>query len=196
MTIREMKRKSIYIITRFIKYIEENSYEKIYLYNFMPDFDVKYMYHEEDEDDGVCWVQFLSDDEDKLDDMDNYDFSNDSAHEIIYFYSCKYSDLFSEEPEILGSYSIVYTRQNDGWQILYAPDGDIIFKTSMALSLECGLQEIYYDNNDNIIAKYSGYNQVNEKSLFEKADGQIINEDELRTLLENLSPNDVLEGCI
>lgn len=172
-----------------------------YPVNILPGFDVKYMYHYEDEEENVCWVIFSSDDEDKIDDIDNYDFSNGSAQMIMYFYNCRYNDLFSVDSKILGAYKYVYTGKNsdgrfDGWQIMYAPDGDVIFKTDIDDGLECGLHKIYYDNNDNIIAKYSGYDKENEKILFEKANGETINEDELRTLLESLCPNEYLSGLV
>ena len=148
-----------------------------YPVNVMPDFQVKSMVYEETEN-GITYVTFCSDSSDKLDDIENYDFSNGSAEFIYYIYNCSYNDILS-----------------DGWEIMYAPDGDIIFKTDTNRLL-CGLHEIYYDNNDNIIAKSSGYDEENDKTLFEKADGTIINEDEMRNYLEKLCPNEYLMGLI
>lgn len=171
-----------------------------YPINLPLDFEVKDVEYGEDEDDNITFVQFCSDDYDKLDDIENYDFSNGYAQFITYIYNCSYNELIEGKGKILGSYKSVHTGKNsngfDGWQIMYAPDGDIIFKTDIDEQLECGLSKIYYDNHDNIIAKYSGYDKENEKSLFEKADGTIINEDELRTLLESLCPNEYLSGLV
>lgn len=186
-------------------YNENDSKQKIFSYlgndypvNVMPDFQVKSMVYEETEN-GITYVTFCSDSSDKLDDIENYDFSNGSAEFIYYIYNCSYNDILSEKAEILGAYSFSYSGKNsngfDGWEIMYAPDGVIIFKTDTNRLL-CGLHEIYYDNNDNIIAKSSGYDEENDKTLFEKADGTIINEDEMRNYLEKLCPNEYLMGLI
>ena len=168
-----------------------------YPVNSTLDFEVKDMDYEEVDD--VTYVSFWSDDADKIDDIDNYDFSNGKAQVITYIYDCNYNGLINGKGRILGSYKYEYSAKNpngfDGWQTMYAPDGDIIFKTDMNY-LECGLYSIYYDNNDNVIARYSDYDNTNSKCLFEKFDGAIINDDELRALLESLCPNKYLEDLI
>lgn len=168
-----------------------------YPVNSTLDFEVKDMEYEEEDD--VTYVSFCSDDADKLDDIENHDFSNGKAQWIIYIYDCNYNDLINGGGRILGSYKYEYSAKNpngfDGWQTMYAPDGDIIFKTDLNY-LECGLYSIYYDNNDNVIARYSDYDNTNSKCLFEKSDGTIIDDDELRTLLERFCPNEYLEGFI
>lgn len=172
-----------------------------YLTNIELDFIVNDMVYTDEAESGVNLVVFCSMDYDEFsDNIENYDFSNGPAKAVGIIYDLPYSEVISGNAKILGSYEIAYTGKNSdsfsGWQIVYNPDGEVIFKTDVNTTLECGLHENYYDKNDNAIASYYGWDNENETSLWKDSNGDLINETDLRTLLESMCSNDYLKNFI
>lgn len=180
---------------------QNNSNQKIFSYlgnnypvNVLPNFEVKDM--EYSEEDSIIYLTFSSENSEILDNIENYDFSNGNAEIITYIYNGTYNDLFNEKCKILGSFKyIYYSNPFDGCEIIYAPDGNIVYKNDLDMT-ECGLYRTYFDKQDNIIAKYFGYDEINKKSLWKNSNDELVNEDELKSLLENLCPNEYLMGII
>lgn len=169
--------------------------------NIELDFMVNDMVHTDKEESGVNLIIFSSIDYDELsDNIENYDFSNGPAKAVGIIYDLPYNEVIAGNAKILGSYEVEYTGKNydsfSGCQIVYNPDGEIIFKTDVNTPLECGLHKNYYDKNDNSIASYYGWDNENETSLWKNSNGDLINETELRTLLESMCPNDYLKNFI
>lgn len=170
-----------------------------YITNSSLDFEVVDL--EYDEDAGVTVIMFFSDDPMEIDYIDEtYDFSSGPAQAIAFVYDAPYSEIINGNGNILGSYKIryenAYSGYVDGWQIMYDENGEEIFKTDIFGILECGLHEYYYDKNDNVIASEYGWDSENESSLWIDKDGNILDEYELRTLLENMCPNEYLKNFI
>lgn len=169
--------------------------------NIELDFIVNDMVYTDEAESGVNLVVFCSMDYDEFsDNIENYDFVNGPAKAVGIIYDLPYSEVVAGKAKILGSYKIVYTGKNSdsfsGWQIAYNPDGEVIFKTDVNLTLECGLHKNYYDKNDNAIASYYGWDNENQTSLWKDSNGDLINETDLRTLLESMCPNDYLKSFI
>lgn len=169
--------------------------------NIELDFIVNDMVYTDEAESGVNLVVFCSMDYDEFsDNIENYDFSNGPAKAVGIIYDLPYSEVIAGNAKILGSYEIAYTGKNSdsfcGWQIVYSPDGEVIFKTDVNTTLECGLHENYYDKNDIAIASYYGWDKENETSLWKDSNGDLINETDLRTLLESMCPNDYLKNFI
>lgn len=169
--------------------------------NIELDFIVNDMVYTDEAESGVNLVVFCSIDYDEFsDNIENYDFSKGPAKAVGIIYDLPYSEVIAGNAKILGSYEIAYTGKNldsfSGWQIVYSPDGEVIFKTDVNTTLECGLHENYYDKNDIAIASYYGWDKENETSLWKDCNGDLINETDLRTLLESMCPNDYLKNFI
>lgn len=165
------------------------------------DFEVHDMVYTNEADSGVNLVVFCSMDYDEFsDNIENYDFSNGPAKAVGIIYDLPYNEVIEGKAKILGSYEITYTGKNSdsfsGWQVLYDPDGELIYKTDVNMTLECGLHENYYDKNNNAIASYYGWDNENETSLWKDSNGDLIDEAELRNLLKNMCPNDYLKNFI
>lgn len=172
-----------------------------YPINIDLNFVVQDVVHTDEEESGINLVIFCSMDYDEFsDNIENYDFSNGYAQAIGVIYNLPYNEIVSGNAEILGAVETVYTGKSSdsfsGWYILYDPDGEVIFKTDVNTSLECGLHKNYYDKNDVSIASYSGWDDENATSLWTDSNGSIINETELRKLLESMCPNEYLRGLI
>lgn len=165
------------------------------------DFEVHDMVYTNEADSGVNLVVFCSMDYDEFsDNIENYDFSNGPAKAVGIIYDLPYNEVIEGKAKILGSYEITYAGKNsdsfNGWQVLYDPDGELIYKTDVNMPLECGLHENYYDKNNNAIASYYGWDNENETSLWKDSNGDLIDEAELRNLLKNMCPNDYLKNFI
>ncbi len=172
-----------------------------YPINVDVNFVVQDVVYTDEEESGVNLVIFCSMDYDELsDNIENYDFSNGYAQAVGVIYDSPYSEIVSGNAEILGAAETVYTGKSldsfSGWYILYDPAGKVIFKTDVNAPLECGLHKNYYDKNDVSIASYYGWDDENATSLWTDNDGNIINEQQLRSLLENMCPNDYLRSFI
>ncbi|MCH5316490.1 MAG: hypothetical protein J1E05_00815 [Eubacterium sp.] len=173
-----------------------------YPINSSLDFEVKDVidmdYYEDLGASGITVIMFCSDDYETIDYIDkNYDFSTGPAQAIAFIYDAPYREVVNGNANILGSYKVryenAYSGYVDGWQIMYDENGEVVFKTDIFSILECGLHEYYYDENDNAIASYYGWDSERENSLWTDRDGNIINEVELITLLENMCPNEYLK---
>ncbi len=171
-----------------------------YPINIDLNFVVQDVVHTDEEESGINLVIFCSMDYDEFsDNIENYDFSNGYAQAIGVIYNLPYNEIVSGNAKILGAVEAVYTGKSSdsfsGWNILYDPDGEVIFKTDVN-TLECGLYRNYYDKNDNSIASYSGWDDENATNLWTDSNGSIINETQLRELLESMCPNEYLRSMI
>lgn len=172
-----------------------------YPINIDLNFVVQDVVHTDEEESGINLVIFCSMDYDEFsDNIENYDFSNGYAQAIGVIYNLPYNEIVSGNAEILGTVETVFTGKSSdsftGWYILYDPDGEVIFKTDVNTPLECGLHKNYYDKDDISIASYSGWDDKNATSLWTDSNGSIINETELRELLESMCPNEYLRSMI
>lgn len=172
-----------------------------YPVNISLNFDVKDMEYSEMEfsEEEITWITFCSDSADIIDDIENYDFSTGPVQAVAVCYAGLYSEVINGNAEILGAAETVYTGKSSdsfsGWNILYDPDGEVIFKTDVN-TLECGLHKNYYDKNDVFIASYSGWDDENETSLWIDSNGNTIDEYELEDLLQSMCPNEYIGGII
>lgn len=172
-----------------------------YPVNISLNFDVKDMEYSEMEfsEEEITRITFCSDSADKIDDIGNYDFSTGPVQAVGVCYDGLYSEVINGNAEILGAAETVYTGKSSdsfsGWNILYDPDGEVIFKTDVN-TLECGLHKNYYDKNDVSIASYSGWDDENETSLWIDSNGNTIDEYELEDLLQSMCPNEYIGGII
>lgn len=171
-----------------------------YPINIDLNFVVQDVVHTDEEESGINLVVFCSMDYDEFsDNIENYDFSTGPVQAVAVCYAGLYSEVINGNAEILGAAETVYTGKSSdsfsGWNILYDPDGEVIFKTDVN-TLECGLHKYYYDKNDVSIASYSGWDDENATSLWTDSNGSIIDETELRELLESMCPNEYLRSMI
>lgn len=171
-----------------------------YPINIDLNFVVQDVVHTDEEESGINLVVFCSMDYDEFsDNIENYDFSTGPVQAVAVCYAGLYSEVINGNAEILGAAETVYTGKSSdsfsGWNILYDPDGEVIFKTDVN-TLECGLHKNYYDKNDVSIASYSGWDDENETSLWIDSYGNTIDEYELEDLLQSLCPNEYIGGII